>query len=168
MLKSVDPNAVEKWIAELIKGNQQSSVQISDLMSFPVFTVSPETPMKEVALLLREKGCTGFPVTDGEKLVGIISRRDFKKAKSKQMAAPVRAFMCTKVTQIDPGSSVIQAARLMIRDDIGRLPVVKDNKLIGIITRTDTMRYYYDLLPDQTILKMDKAIISSQVKSPVG
>ena len=105
--------------------------------------------MKEVAFLLREKGCTGFPVVDGEKVVGIISRRDFKKVKSKQMDAPVKAFMCTKVTQIDPGSSVVQAARLMIRDDIGRLPVVKDEKLIGIITRTDTMRYYYDLLPDQ-------------------
>jgi len=149
MLKSVDPNAVEKWVAELIMGNQQSSVQIGDLMSFPVFTVSPEAPMKEVAFLLREKGCTGFPVADGEKVVGIISRRDFKKVKSKQMDSPVKAFMCTKVTQIDPGSSVVQAARLMIRDDIGRLPVVKDEKLIGIITRTDTMRYYYDLLPDQ-------------------
>ena len=65
------------------------------------------------------------------------------------MHSPVKAFMCTKVTQIDPGNTVVQAARLMIRDDIGRLPVVKDGKLIGIITRTDTMRYYYDLLPDQ-------------------
>ena len=57
--------------------------------------------------------------------------------------------MCTDVVQIDPGSSVVQAARLMIRNDIGRLPVVKEGKLIGLITRTDTMRYYYDLLPDQ-------------------
>lgn len=149
MLKSVNPDAVETWIAELIMGNQQASVQISDLMSFPVFTVTPETPMKEVALLLREKGCTGFPVTDGESVVGIISRRDFKKVRPKQMDSPVKAFMCASVVQVDPGSSVVQAARLMIRNDIGRLPVVKEGKLIGLITRTDTMRYYYDLLPDQ-------------------
>jgi CBS domain-containing protein len=149
LLKSVNPDAVEKWIAELIKGNQQSSAQISDLMSFPVFTVSPETPMKEVARLLREKGCTGVPVTEGDKVVGIISRRDFKRVKSRQMNAPAKAFMCTKIVQIDPGSSVIQAARLMIKHDIGRLPVVEEGKLIGLITRTDTMRYYYDLLPDQ-------------------
>jgi nanoRNase/pAp phosphatase (c-di-AMP/oligoRNAs hydrolase)/CBS domain-containing protein len=148
MLKSVNPDAVEKWIAELIKGNQKASVQISDLMSFPVFTVTPETTMKEVALLLREKGCTGFPVVEGETVVGIISRRDFKKVKSKQMSSPVKAFMCSKVAQIDPGSSVVQAARLMIKHDIGRLPVVENGKLIGIITRADTMRYYYDLLPD--------------------
>ncbi len=149
LLKSVNPDAVKKWIVQLIEGNQQASVQIGDLMSFPVFSVSVDTPMQEVAYLLREKGCTGFPVTDGDTLVGIISRRDFKKVKSTQMNAPVKAFMCTRVVQIDPGSSVVQAARLMIKHDVGRLPVVTNGKLIGIITRTDTMQYYYDLVPDQ-------------------
>ncbi len=149
LLKSVNPDAVEKWIFQLIEGNQQASVQIGDLMSFPVFSVSVDTPLQEVAYLLREKGCTGFPVTDGDTLVGIVSRRDFKKVKSTQMNAPVKAFMCTRVVQIDPGSSVVQAVRLMIKYDVGRLPVVTNGKLIGIITRTDTMQYYYDLVPDQ-------------------
>jgi nanoRNase/pAp phosphatase (c-di-AMP/oligoRNAs hydrolase) len=149
MLKAVNPDAVEKWIIELIKGNQQASVQISDLMSFPVFTVSPDTSMKDVAKLLREKGCSGFPVAEGDRIVGVISRRDFKKVSSKQLNSPVKTFMCTAIIKIEPGSSVVQAARLMIKHDIGRLPVVKEDRLIGIITRTDTMRYYYDLLPDQ-------------------
>ena len=64
------------------------------------------------------------------------------------MSAPVKAFMSGKVVHISPGSSVFQAARLMIRNDIGRLPVVEDGNIIGIITRSDTMRYYYDMLPD--------------------
>ncbi|SPD73541.1 conserved hypothetical protein [uncultured Desulfobacterium sp.] len=148
MLKAVNPDAVEKWIVELIKGNQQTSVQISDLMSFPVFTISPDTSMKDVAHLLRQRGCSGFPVAEGDRIVGVISRRDFKKVNSEQLNAPVKTFMCTAIIKIDPGSSVAQAARLMIKHDIGRLPVVKDDKLIGIITRTDTMRYYYDLLPE--------------------
>ncbi len=149
LLQSVNPDAVGNWILELVQGNQQTSVQISDLMSFPVFTVSPGTSMNKVAHLLREKGCTGFPVTEGERLVGIISRRDFKRVKSTNMDSPVKAFMSTKVVGIEPGRSVMDAARLMIKNDIGRLPVVADGKLIGIITRSDTMRYYYDLLPDQ-------------------
>jgi tRNA nucleotidyltransferase (CCA-adding enzyme) len=147
MLKSINPDAVEQWIIELINGNQQTSVQISDLMSFPVATVTSGTSMQDVANLLREKGCSGFPVTEDEKLVGIISRRDFKKVRANQMNAPVKAFMCTDVVYIQPGCSVTQAARLMIKNDIGRLPVVEDGRLIGIITRSDTMRYYYDLLP---------------------
>ena len=42
----------------------------------------------------------------------------------------------------------MHAARLMVKHDIGRLPVVEDGKIIGIVTQSDTMRYYYDLLPE--------------------
>jgi len=148
-LKSVNPDAVESWIRELIMGNQQASVQVSDLMSFPVKTVSDDTPMEAVAKILREKGCTGVPVVNDQKLVGMISRRDFRKIiKQSQLSAPVKAFMSTKLLTIEPGKSPIQAARLMVKHDIGRLPVIEDGKLIGIITRSDVMLYFYDLLPD--------------------
>ena len=149
LLKEVNPDAVEKWIVELIKGNQQASVQIGDLMSFPVMTVSPETPMEEVAAVLRKTGYTGLPVVEGKKIAGIISRRDFRKIrKEAHLKAPVKAYMSSKVVLIAPGSSVLQAARKMIKYDIGRLPVVEDDDLIGIVTRSDTMRYFYDTLPD--------------------
>jgi CBS domain-containing protein len=42
----------------------------------------------------------------------------------------------------------MQAARLMVKHDIGRLPVVEGGRIIGIITRSDAMLYFYDLLPD--------------------
>ncbi|MBU1570066.1 MAG: CBS domain-containing protein [Proteobacteria bacterium] len=149
MLKSVNPDAVEEWIRELIEGNQQASVQISDIMSFPVFTVTSDMTMGKVASILKEKGCTGLPVVEGEKLVGIISRRDFKKIKREsQLKSPVKAFMNTNVMTIEPGKSPIQAARLMVKHDIGRLPVVEDGRIIGIITRSDSMLYFYDMLPD--------------------
>ena len=139
----------EKMIVDLIRGNQQSSVQISDLMSFPVFSVPSDTSMAAVAKILRDRGCTGLPVVDDERLEGIISRRDFKKIrKESQLDSPVKAFMSTKVVTIEPGKSPIQAARVMVRHDIGRLPVVADGKIIGIITRSDAMLYFYDLLPD--------------------
>ena len=149
MLKGVNPEAAEQMIIDLIEGNQQSSVQISDLMSFPVFSVPPDTPMEAVAKIFRQRGCTGLPVVDSGRLVGVISRRDFKKIrKDDQLQAPVKAFMCTRVITIEPGKSPIQAARVMVRHDIGRLPVVEDGRIIGIITRSDVMIYFYDLLPD--------------------
>lgn len=149
MLKSVNPAAVEEWIRELIEGNQQASVQISDIMSFPVFTVEAGTSMEKVAAMLKEKGCTGLPVVEGEKLVGIISRRDFKKIKREsQLKSPVKAYMSTNIMTIEPGKSPIQAARLMVKHDIGRLPVVENGRIIGIITRSDSMLYFYDMLPD--------------------
>ena len=149
LIKSVDPDAVEQMIVKLISGNQPTSIQISDLMSYPVVTVSPETRMREVYTVLREKGHMGIPVMDDGRLVGIISRRDFWRAKkTSAINAPVRAFMTRDVVTIKPGSNPMQAARLMMQHDIGRLPVVDNGQVIGIVTRSDTMRYLYDLLPE--------------------
>ena len=149
MLKSAKPEVVEGMIRDLIQGNQQASVQISDLMSFPVVAVRPDIPMKEAAMRLREKGCTGMPVVDDDgRILGIISRRDFAKLrKDRQYEAPVKAFMSANVVTIEPGIGPMQAVRLMVRHDIGRLPVVEDGRLIGIVTRSDAMTYFYDLLP---------------------
>ena len=81
--------------------------------------------------------------------IGMISRRDFRRVKKdSQLSAPVKAFMTTQVMTIEPGKSPIQAARLMVKHDIGRLPVVEKDRIIGIITRSDAMLYFYDLLPD--------------------
>ena len=149
MLREVNPEAVADIICGMIQGNQQSSVQISDLMSFPVQTVHPDESMEEAARIMRIKGCTGLPVEADGKLVGMISRRDFQKLRrDSQLKAPVKAFMKQPVQTIEPGKSPLQAARLMIRLDIGRLPVVEDGRLIGIVTRSDAMCYFYDLLPE--------------------
>lgn len=149
MLTSVSPEAVEEMIIKSIEGKQPASVQISDLMSFPVFTVAPDTTMKDVSLILRKKGCTGLPVVDGEKLVGVISRRDFRKIKKESnLRSPVKAYMNTNVKSIEPGKSPVHATDLMVKHDIGRLPVVANGKIIGIITRSDIMHYFYDVLPD--------------------
>ncbi|MDX9785992.1 MAG: CBS domain-containing protein [Desulfobacterales bacterium] len=150
MLKAASPDAIEETIKELILGNQRTSIRISDLMSFPVMTVHEKMPMREVAQFLREKGVTGLPVVnDDEELVGVISRRDFKKVKKDpKLTAPVKAYMSHHTVTIEPEKSPAEAAGLMIKHDIGRLPVVENGRLIGIVTRTDTMHYFYDILPD--------------------
>ena len=148
-VRGISPDAVGQQILERIKGHQQSSVQISDLMSFPVNTVAPAASMEEVALILRTKGISGVPVVDGSRVIGMISRRDFRKMrKESQLRSPVRAFMTTEVLTIEPEESLSHAAQAMVKHDVGRLPVVEDGRVIGIITRSDVMRYFYDLLPD--------------------
>ncbi len=149
MLKNVNPDAVEEWILELVRGNQQSSVRVGDLMSFPVFSVHPDTTMEEVGALLKEKGVSGMPVAEDGNLLGVISRRDVNKLRSpSQWKSPVKAFMSRDVMTISPDKSVPAASRLLVKHDIGRLPVVRDGRIIGIFTRSDAMLYYYDLMPE--------------------
>lgn len=148
IVKSATPEGIESWISEAIQDYRQLPVQISDLMSFPVESVSPETPMKEIVSLLDEKGYSGMPVIEGDKLVGIISRRDLNRVKSRQWDSPVKAFMSRKVITVTPMHSVAEAMRILIRNDIGRLPVLQEDRVIGIISRSDAMIYYYDLIPE--------------------
>jgi len=149
LLKSVSPDAVEELIFTLVSGNQTSSIQISDIMSFPVFTVDANTTMEEIAAILRNKGCTGVPVVENGELAGVISRRDFRKIrKESNLKAPVKAYMSRDIVTIEPGKSPMDASRLMVKHDVGRLPVVESGKVIGIVTRSDAMMYFYDQLPD--------------------
>ncbi len=149
LLKGVNPETVAEMLEALLRGNRRTSVRVSDLMSFPVISVESRTPMDQVALVLRRQGCTGLPVIDDDALCGVISRRDFKRiGKKAQFKAPVKAFMRTDVHTIAPGQSPGEAVALMVKHDIGRLPVVEKDAVIGIITRSDAMLYFYDLLPD--------------------
>jgi nanoRNase/pAp phosphatase (c-di-AMP/oligoRNAs hydrolase) len=149
VMKTDQVDDIRRTILALIQKHQPKSAQISDIMSFPVQTVQADDLMADVAELLRAKGCTGMPVLENDKLAGIISRRDFHKIKkARQMNAPVKAFMSRKIISIPPGKSPLQAARRMVKHDVGRLPVVQNGKVIGIVTRSDTMLYFYDQLPD--------------------
>ncbi len=148
-LRDLPPEQIERRILEILREGGRAAVQISDLMSYPVWTVAPSTRMEEAAALLRDKGITGIPVVEEGRLVGMISRRDFRKIrKPAQLKSPVKAFMATEVVTVSPAENVQDAARLLVKHDIGRLPVVQEGRMLGILTRSDVMRYFYDLLPD--------------------
>ncbi len=150
MLKGVLPDTAERMLLEILAGRRQAAVKASDIMSYPVVTVTEDTIVEEVVMILRDIGCTGLPVVDDQdKVVGVISRRDFKKIKKPgHMQSPIKAFMSRNVITISSDKNAIEVARLMIKHDIGRIPVIENEKIIGIITRSDAMTYFYDLLPD--------------------
>lgn len=149
MIAEANPETVVETLTHLMEGNQRSSIRVSDLMSFPVVTVPPDMTMEQLRGFLAENGITGAPVVEDGRILGVVSQRDFKRVrKPSAMQAPVKAFMSTKVVTIDPGASPLQATRKMVSHDIGRLPVVQDDEIIGIVSRSDAMIYFYDLLPE--------------------
>jgi len=56
--------------------------------------------------------------------------------------------MSSHVLTISPDKTPMQAVHIMVRHDIGRLPVVENDELVGIVTRSDLMLYFYNALPD--------------------
>ena len=149
MVKSAEPEGVETWLMEAMQDYRQMPVQISDLMSFPVESVPPDMQMREVEATLNRLGYSGMVVMDGEKLVGVISRRDLNKLTNEgQWRSPVKAFMSREVLTVTPMHSVAEAMRTLVKHDIGRLPVIENDRVIGIISRSDAMIYYYDLIPE--------------------
>lgn len=148
MLKPPAAVSAEKWIRVLIGETHQSCTRIQDLMSSPVLTIPADMTMQQAKILLRERGCHGAPVIENAKLVGMVSLRDFDKIKKKiQLRQPVKAFMSTDVITISKSDSPGHAAHLMVKNDIGRLPVVDQGKIVGIFSRSDAVADFYGMCP---------------------
>src|SRR5690625_7818124 len=83
-------------------------------------------------------GHSGFPVVAEEKLEGIVTRRDLEKANHHGLGhAPVKAYMTTNVYTVNPNTTEEEIEQLIIERNIGRIPVVENEKLLGIVSRTN-------------------------------
>ncbi len=136
-------------IIDILSTRKSETARISDIMSFPVISVPPDTSMRNVQTLMTKEQIRGVMVMQKEEILGIIVLWDLKRVKKEShWQSPVKAFMSRSVITIGPGAQPSDAARIMIEKDLGYLPVVEDDKLIGIVTRTDILTFYYDLLPE--------------------
>jgi len=119
---------------------------VADVMSSPVHTVAPDTSLRDLAQSLRVWQHTGVPVVRDGELVGIVSRRDVEKAaKNDRLHLP--AASCMSSSRVHTTAEVApleEALALMVDRDVGRLPVLRDGRLVGIVTRTDLLRFLYD------------------------
>lgn len=141
--------SIRDEIIASLKNDSSHHAQVIDIMSFPVETVEPTVPMREVRRIMDEKNIRGLVVEENGKIVGMIVLWDFKKIKKdNQWDSPVKAFMARNITTIGPDMPPSVAATIMNEKGVGYLPVMFEEKLIGIVTRTDVITYTYDLVPD--------------------
>ncbi|MCK8518188.1 CBS domain-containing protein [Methanoculleus sp. 7T] len=116
-------------------------VTVADAMNSPVVTVEPTTPLSRVVEMMYETKHLGFPVVERGALVGIIALADVHKVTPiDREAMQVRDVMTRNPTTLPPSAPLLDALRVMSSLDIGRIPVVADGMLVGIVTRTDVLR----------------------------
>ncbi|MHB8170403.1 MAG: acetoin utilization AcuB family protein [Thermincolia bacterium] len=115
---------------------------VETIMTTPVITVFPNDTIPEAIDLARAKHIRHLPVVEDGKLWGIVSDRDLRT----NDGATVREVMTSMVHMVHPLDPVDEAARLMYEHKIGCLPVVRGAQLVGIVTETDILRSYVELL----------------------
>jgi len=141
-LRGVDANATLQQLVARLKAQIPHPPTARELMSSPVRTIRPETTIEEAQRILLRYGHSGLFVVDAEdNLVGIISRRDIDIALHHGFShAPAKGYMTTNVKTITPETTLPEIQALMVTYDIGRLPVLENGQLVGIVTRTDVLR----------------------------
>lgn len=106
-----------------------------------VITVSPKNTVQDVLYLIQKTGHLGYPVVENGKIIGIITLSDINSIPEEDRTKlKVEEVMSKKPIVISPDDNLEDALKLLIKNDIGRLPVVENEKLVGIITRSDIMR----------------------------
>jgi acetoin utilization protein AcuB len=133
---------------------------VGERMTHPVITIEPETQVQEALNLMHSENVRRFPVTDSEgHLIGIVSERDLLHASPSDATSlsvwelnyllskiVVEEVMTRDVITITEDTLLESAARIMADRKIGGLPVMRDSKVVGIITETDLFKIFLEVL----------------------
>ena len=128
---------------------------VRDVMQTALVTIPPETTLPDAVRLASRRGIRHLPVVEHNQLIGIVSDRDLKRAMASSANSlsahelhyllgqlRVREIMSGGVITIGPMFPVEDAARLMVREKIGALPVTEAGRLVGIVTETDILALF--------------------------
>jgi Zn-dependent protease/CBS domain-containing protein len=116
-------------------------VTVGDMMSSPVTTVPPTLPLSQVINMMYTSKHLGFPVVERDALVGMVTLADVNRhSPIDREAMQVRDVMSHDPITLPPSAPVIDALRIMSARDIGRIPIMQDERILGIVTRTDILK----------------------------
>lgn len=119
----------------------EEDVKVRDAMTPKVLTVKPSESVDKAAKIMADKNIGSIIVVKNDKPVGIVTERDicYRVVASNKLPSKVsvKDIMSSHLITVSPDNTLNEAARTMAKKNIRRLPVVKDNSLVGIITNKD-------------------------------
>lgn len=127
---------------------------VGDIMTKEVVTLAAEEDLSIASNIMNKERIRHLPVTQQGKLVGLVSHRDLLKLQARLLAQlgkqqPGKRFvsvsasdiMNSAVTTVTPDTPAAEAAGALLQNKFGCLPVVQGEKLVGIVTETDFLRW---------------------------
>ena len=144
-------------------------MQIKNLMSTTLITIDKDQSLADALKLLRKNRISRLPVLNNKELVGIVSERDIAKklGSSKYESMPasrlhVSSVMVKDIISVPQSMRLAEVADIMLENGIGSVPVMDDDKMIGIVSKAD----FVTLAVDGEYEKIcTKDLMSKDIKS---
>lgn len=140
-----------------------------DLMTSPAVTVGPDTTVKAAAQLLAEHDVSALPVVDGAgRLLGIVSEVDLlpletrpdPAAAQRPIPSRVQDLMTSDVCAVEAEAGVALVAQLMLQMVVKRMPVLRDDRVVGVVSRRDLVALL--ARPDEEIERRVREVLSRE------
>ncbi|MCX7747302.1 MAG: CBS domain-containing protein [Clostridia bacterium] len=116
-------------------------MKVKDVMTKNVAYVNPNTTVVEAAQLMQKHNVGSIPVCDANGVIGIVTDRDIVVRNvahgTNPQSTPVQNVMTSGVTTVTPDMDINDVSKIMSQSQIRRIPVVENNKLIGIVALGD-------------------------------
>ncbi|SES87508.1 CBS domain-containing protein [Methanococcoides vulcani] len=127
------------------KGNLLVAINesVHEIMQNDVAFIKNNAKISEALEMMLERKVGGIPIVDGEKkVVAICTEKDFVSLVSDVPAnKTIGQYMTKKVKTVSPDTKIGEAAKIMIKEGLRRLPLVRDEILVGLVTASDIMHY---------------------------
>jgi acetoin utilization protein AcuB len=122
-------------------------MKVRNWMITDLIVVSPKDTVESAIQIMQQHSIRHLPVVEDNKLVGLVTESSLRPYLSpEKLRLPLREVMIINPINIDPEASIDEAARLIYKYKIGGLPVVSQGKLVGIITITDILEAFIELM----------------------
>jgi acetoin utilization protein AcuB len=143
------PQGVPAWVRRLT---------VANVMTRDPATLGPEDSLMRALELMRKRGIRRIPIVVADTLVGLLAEGDLKRAQPSALSdseeefvrvmeeTPLSRIMINKPQSVSEETPLIEAARTLHTTKYGALPVLREGRLVGIITDTDLLGCLADLL----------------------
>lgn len=131
-------------------------IKAEDIMTKSVITVKKNDTLDEIAKLMIDKRISGFPVLEDDEIIGVITANDLflvmdlikngeilRNNSENNILPKVGLAMSTEVIAVKPNADLNEIIALMKYRNIHTLPVIENNKLVGVIGRRDVFKNFY-------------------------
>ena len=125
----------------------QQKTWVKQIMSNSVVSVDSSVTATDAAKMMEDTGVGAVVVLEKNTPIGIVTDRDFAikiTAHSYPIDTPVRRIMSSPLISIDPASDLWSASDLMSTRNVRKLPVIDDDKVVGILTSSDLVKHIAD------------------------